>query len=227
MYYFRWLNHFTCLLLATRLLIVASVMSHKAVTRITRVAAREKMSAVWEFFVVKKEDTRLAICNSCKCEIMRGGSRTNNFNTTNLISHLKFRHPEMYKDYQTKVTSEQTTLPTTNKPVQQILDNTKTFDKDSAKAKAITYKVMEMIAIDDQPFSIVKVLGFRRLIEFIEPCYSLPSRRYFADVSLPALYNEAAAHIHMVLGKNVTDISFTTDIWSIFQCVHGALLKMQ
>ncbi len=133
----------------------------------------------------------------------------------------------MYKDYQTKVTSKQTTLPTTNKPVQQILDNTKKFDKDSAKAKAITYKVMEMIAIDDQPFSIVKVLGFRRLIEFIEPCYSLPSRRYFADVSLPALYNEAAAHIHMILGKNVTDISFTTDIWSIFQRVRGALLKMQ
>ncbi len=144
---------------------------------------------------------------------MRGGSRTKNFNTSNLISHLKFRHTEIYKDYQTKVTAKQT-LPTTNKPVQQTLDNTKKFDKDSAKAKAINCKVMEMIAIDDQPFSIVEDFGFRRLIEFIEPRYSLPSRRHFADVSLPALYNEVAAHIQMLLGKNVTDISFTTDIWS-------------
>ncbi len=171
------------------------------------------MSAVWAFFVVKKEDTRLAICNSCKCEVMRGGSRTKNFNTSNLISHLKFRHTEIYKDYQTKVTAKQT-LPTTNKPIQQTLDNTKKFDKDSAKAKAINCKVMEMIAIDDQPFSIVEDFGFRRLIEFIEPRYSLPSRWHFADVSLPALYNEVAAHIQMLLGKNVTDISFTTDIWS-------------
>ncbi len=171
------------------------------------------MSAVWAYFIVKKEDTRLAICNSCKCEVMRGGNRTKNFSTSNLISHLKFRHTEIYKDYQMKVTAKQT-LPTTNKPVQQTLDNTKKFDKDSAKAKAINCKVMEMIAIDDQPFSIVEDFGFRRLIEFIEPRYSLPSRRHFADVLLPALYNEVAAHIQMLLGKNVTGISFTTDLWS-------------
>lgn len=52
----------------------------------------------------------------------------------------------------------------------------KKFDKDSAKAKAITCKVMEMIATDDKPFSIVEDFGFRRLIEFIELRYSLPSR---------------------------------------------------
>lgn len=52
----------------------------------------------------------------------------------------------------------------------------KKFDKHSAKAKAITCKVMEMIATDDKPFSIVEDFGFRRLIEFIELRYSLPSR---------------------------------------------------
>ncbi|CAM4722262.1 unnamed protein product [Leuciscus chuanchicus] len=72
---------------------------------------------------------------------------------------------------------------------------------------------MEMIALDDQPFSIVEDRGFRRLIEHIEPRYSLPSRRYFSDVSLPALYEVVATHIHKLL-DNVTDISFTTDIWS-------------
>ncbi|XP_069395941.1 zinc finger BED domain-containing protein 4-like [Paralichthys olivaceus] len=72
---------------------------------------------------------------------------------------------------------------------------------------------MEMIALDDQPFSIVEDRGFRQLIEHIEPRYTLPSRRYFSDVSLPALYEVVATHIHKLL-DNVTDISFTTDIWS-------------
>ncbi len=108
---------------------------------------------------MKREATRLAICNSCKCKVMRGGSRTKNFNTTNLISHLKFRHPKIYKDYQTKVTAKQTALLTTNKPVQQTLDNMKEFDKGSVKAKATACKVMEMIVIDDQPFSIVEDFG--------------------------------------------------------------------
>ncbi|XP_073694469.1 zinc finger BED domain-containing protein 4-like [Garra rufa] len=72
---------------------------------------------------------------------------------------------------------------------------------------------MEMIALDDQPFSIVEDWGFRRLIELIEPRYSLPSPRYFSDVFLPALYEVVATHIHKLL-DNVTDISFTTDIWS-------------
>ncbi len=143
-----------------------SVMLHKAEARVRSFIAREdKMSAVWEFFVVKKEDIRLAICNSCKNEVMRGGSRAKNFNTTNLISHLKFRHPEIYKDYQTKVIAKQTALPTTKEPVQQTLDNTIKFDKD--RAKAITCKVIEMIAIDDQPFSIVEDFGFCQLIDLL------------------------------------------------------------
>lgn len=173
------------------------------------------MSAVWEFFTVKKDDIKTAICKTCQCEVKRGGSTTKNFNTTNLVSHLKFRHPETYKDYQKKVTAKQTEVPTGNaRAVQQTIESSRKFDKDSAKAKGITKKVMEMIALDDQPISMIEDQGFRQLIEFIEPRYTLPSRRHFADVSLPALYNEVATHIHTLLSKNVTDISFTTDLWS-------------
>ena len=71
---------------------------------------------------------------------------------------------------------------------------------------------MEMIALDDQPFSIEEDRRFRRLIEHIEPRYSLPSWCYFSNVSLPALHKVVATHIHKLL-DNVTDISFTTDIW--------------
>lgn len=173
------------------------------------------MSAVWSFFTVSKDNNRIAICNTCKGEVMRGGCRVKSFNTTNLITHLK-NHPVVHKEYEELATSKQlkTATAAVGSPIQQALDKTKKFAKDSAKAKSITSKVMEMIALDDQPFSIVEDRGFRQLMEHIEPRYSLPSRRHFSDVSLPALQDVVATHIHKLLDSNVNDISFTTDIWS-------------
>lgn len=53
------------------------------------------------------------------------------------------------------------------------------FPSDGAvKAKGITRKLMEMIAIDDQPFSIVEDVGFRRFVAKLEPRYTLPGRKY-------------------------------------------------
>ena len=125
-------------------------------------------------------------------QVMRGGCQVKSFNTTNLICHLKNRHPELHKQLQEanagKVSQQaKKKAAAAGSPIQQVLDETKKFAKDSSKARLITNKVMEMIALDDQPFSIVEDRGFRRLIEHIEPRYSMPSRRYFSDVSLPAL----------------------------------------
>ena len=176
------------------------------------------VSAVWTYFTVSTKDTRIAVCNTCKAEVMRGGCRVKSFNTTNLISHLKNRHPEVHKQYQEANASKQpkttTAAAAVASPIQQALDKTRKFAKDSAKAKSITDKVMEMIALDDQPLSMVEDRGFRQLLEHIEPRYSLPCRRYFSDVSLPALYEVVATHIHKMLDSSVNDISFTTYIWS-------------
>ncbi|CAK6980925.1 zinc finger BED domain-containing protein 4-like [Scomber scombrus] len=132
------------------------------------------MSAVWTFFTVSNKDTRIAALKS--------------FNATNLMSHLKNRHPEVHIQCQeANVASKQpktkTAAAAVGSTIQQALDQTKKFAKDSAKAQSITNKVMEIIALDDQPLSIVEDRGFRQLIEHIEPRYSLPSRRYFSDVS--------------------------------------------
>ena len=63
----------------------------------------------------------------------------------------------------------------------------KKFPTDSAKAKGITNKGMEFIAWDDQPFSAVGDMGFWSLMEYMEPRYTLSSRRHFADVCLPEI----------------------------------------
>lgn len=90
--------------------------------------------------------------------------------------------------------------------IQHAFENCRKFFRDSPKAKAINDEIMEFMALDDQPFSVVKDQGFD-----LEPRYTLPSR-YFADVSLPALYDMVATHIHSLIDTNVSVTSFTMDI---------------
>lgn len=46
---------------------------------------------------------------------------------------------------------------------------------------------MEMMALDDQPFTIVEDTAFCWLVNYLEPRFVLPSRHYFSDVCLPAM----------------------------------------
>lgn len=56
-------------------------------------------------------------------------------------------------------------------PIQQAFENSRMFTRDGLKAKAIDDKIMEFIALDDLPFSVVEDQGFCQLTE---PRYTLP-----------------------------------------------------
>lgn len=45
------------------------------------------------------------------------------------------------------------------------LDEKERFPQDSEMAKKITERVTEFVALDDQPISVVKIIGFRLLLE--------------------------------------------------------------
>lgn len=55
-------------------------------------------SPVWQFYKVKEDDNKFAVCNVCAKEIHRGGSLPKNFNTTNLIRHLS-DHGKEHDEY--------------------------------------------------------------------------------------------------------------------------------
>ena len=52
-------------------------------------------SPVWEYFSVA-EDKKFAECNECGNMVSRGGGNARNFNTTNLVNHLKSKHHSTY-----------------------------------------------------------------------------------------------------------------------------------
>ena len=173
------------------------------------------MSAVWEYFHISENDPRIAICKTCNSGISRGGKSTKSFSTSGLIFHLKSKHPDRHSDFEKNTAQKRKINPSAPAPsVADLFEKARQFSSDSAKAKGITQKMMEFIALDDQPFSVVDDVGFRRLIKHIEPRYAMPSRRHFSDVCLPELYNVVANHVHELIASDISAISFTTDIWS-------------
>ena len=70
-----------------------------------------------------------------------------------------------------------------------------------------------MVAFDVQPFSIVKDVGFRRLMKLLKPNYELPSRKYFTATIIPSLHIKVMNKRQSKIDE-ATNTSFTSDIWT-------------
>lgn len=69
------------------------------------------------------------------------------------------------------------------------------YKKDHPGAKGISQKIMKCIALDNQPFSIVQDAGFTKPVEYLEPRFAMPSRKYFTDVCLLELCSVVYSHV--------------------------------
>lgn len=70
-----------------------------------------------------------------------------------------------------------------------------------------------MIAVDNQPISIVENIGFVRLLKKMKPKYKSPSRKHITDVIIPDIYNRTKN----VIKKDITQavaVSLSTDMWT-------------
>ncbi len=121
------------------------------------------MSAVWRYYNVDDNNIGIANCEICKVGIARGGKEKATFNTTNLIRHLKNKHPTQYSEF-TQATQPKTSQLT----LQESLKRREKMPRDSAKAQDITAKIAQMIAMSDLPFAFVENPGFLMLMEHVE-----------------------------------------------------------
>ncbi|XP_023694531.2 zinc finger BED domain-containing protein 4-like isoform X2 [Paramormyrops kingsleyae] len=174
------------------------------------------MSAIWKYFTLETTTSSTAICNLCKIKVSRGGSSVAVYNTTNLIKHLKNHHTEEHEEFRQakqkkdEESKKQLTLPEAYSRHEKLPNN-------SPKAAKITEKVLEFIVLDDQPLSVVDNVGFRRLMEYLEPRYSLPSQKYISETALPEQYSRVMTLIEEQV-KDAQSMSFTADIWSSAVC---------
>ena len=84
---------------------------------------------------------------------------------------------------------------------------------DHPRAKEISKKIGEMIALDNEPFSVVNHIGFNRLMKLLEPRYQLPSDKYFSETLIPEMYQKVYLKVKEGV-SSASHISITTDVWS-------------
>ncbi|KAK7922400.1 hypothetical protein WMY93_009302 [Mugilogobius chulae] len=117
------------------------------------------MSAVWEYFSLKNVDSATATCKICDLPVSRGGNCRAKFNTSNLIRHLSNHHRTEYEKCAAAAKPRQQTLA-------EAFQRREKLSRHADKYKQITEWIVEYIALDDQPISVVENVGFRRLMEF-------------------------------------------------------------
>ncbi|CAH1115658.1 unnamed protein product [Psylliodes chrysocephalus] len=82
-----------------------------------------------------------------------------------------------------------------------------------ARKKIIDDKLLELIAKDIQPFSVVEDTGFRDFCHALNPSYVLPSRKTLSKTLIPAKYLDTLNKTKGVV-SNVESVTITTDLWS-------------
>ncbi|CAL4249577.1 unnamed protein product [Meganyctiphanes norvegica] len=88
------------------------------------------------------------------------------------------------------------------------------WKNDDIRSKEIDFKIGEMIAMDNQPYSLVEDKGFQRLIYSLKPKYDFKSRSHFTRVIIPKIYASAVKSIKNMINE-VSFMSLTTDFWSV------------
>ena len=176
-------------------------------------------AVIWSYFVVSERNERFAVCQLCNENVSRGGKTMKTFGTSNLIDHLRKKHPTDFRDYEEKKKVQELTVKQPKEYGKKQLTLTETearvqpWDINDARALRVHKKIAEMMALDFQPLSIVSDVGFIRLLNTLEPRYKLPSRRYFTEKIIPDIKQSVDLKIAELI-KSVQYLSFTTDIWS-------------
>ncbi|KAM6291674.1 zinc finger BED domain-containing protein 4 isoform 1-T2 [Porphyrio hochstetteri] len=178
----------------------------------------KKTSKLWNHFSICSADSTKVICMHCGRTISRGKKPTN-LGTSCLLRHLQRFHNNVLKtDASETVLSSSTD---NHMPLSTELLGSSNFDETNDKfcdshpvAKKITSLVAEMIALDLQPYSFVDNIGFNRLLEYLQPQYSLPSSSYFSRTAIPDMYDNVKQIIISHLKEAESGvIHFTSGIW--------------
>lgn len=157
-------------------------------------SASKLRSDVWEHFI---KHERTAKCKHCAKEFSFCGG------TSNLRDHLLRAHERIYqpnKDSEAK----------TNKGKIEAFV-TKTTCSVTRENK-ITQLIADFVAQDTRPAAVVEGAGFKRLLNYLEPGYRVPSAVHVVTC-LQKRYSQVKSIVQRKL-EEVNYISLTSDIWT-------------
>lgn len=159
-------------------------------------------SEVWKLFTVDATDDSKAICNNCKCIVIRGNpAARRDYNTTNMWRHLNKSRRCQGDDV--GITAH--------------FASKAKWHSSNAQAGKITKAICIMMAKDLQPFSLVEDEGFQNLMSIVQPRYDMPSRRTFCRKFIPEMFATATSKLEEVLSSTKSRLTLTADCWTSCQ----------
>ncbi|XP_035530141.1 zinc finger BED domain-containing protein 4 isoform X1 [Morone saxatilis] len=178
----------------------------------------KKTSKLWNHFSISPADPTKVVCLHCSRTISRG-KKTTNLGTSCLFRHMQRFHGHVLESNNTisgdvpsaEIHVKQELMDTAVYETEQACER---FDEHHPVAKKITKLIAEMLALDLQPSAMVENAGLNRLLEYLQPQYSLPSSSYFTSTAIPDMYERVKdvvlTHLKEAEGGVV---HFTTSIW--------------
>ena len=120
---------------------------------------RKKTSTVWNSFKVLPSDPKVVVCQLCNKQLSYDGNSTGNLN-----KHLS----QVHSGHAASTSStNQTTM---KQPTLSM------FKGCALPHEQITQRITDMVVSDCLPLSIVEGRGFTRLMDYVCPGYSMPTR---------------------------------------------------
>ncbi|XP_060796685.1 zinc finger BED domain-containing protein 4-like [Neoarius graeffei] len=177
----------------------------------------DRKNPLWQHFT--EATSGKARCNICNSLVSMGAEKGKSKNTTNLWTHLKRHHLEAHnnalKERDERAASSSAST-STQPIVAQLFDAQRKWPNSDNRSKKIDVAIMEMIATDNQPFTVVADVGFKRLVAMLEPRYSLKSEKYYRTVLFEDVHSKVEKKIKelITLDNAGPHLSFTTDCWS-------------
>ena len=170
-------------------------------------------SVVWTYFGLEADDMGIPlrdkedspICKTCKKAVLAKGG-----NTSNLLTHLRDHHPDLYSE----VTSSNSQAAKRQPTLQEVVDKSKGYNPKSSRAQELYRAVAYCIAKDMHPLCTVERPGFQHLVSKLDPRYVLPSRKYFTQQEIPRLYCEVRDNVVLKKLKEAKYFAATTDLWT-------------
>ena len=177
-------------------------------------------SAVWKHFGLLTDDSGLGIQqDNPVCRICRVQVRATTGNTSNLLSHLKNKHPMVHKELRlqmNKEAGEKQSRPTDSRhqpTLSSVISATQLYERSRKQWAELTDSITNWIAQDGLPIHVVEKNGFKKMMAAFDKRYEVPSRNYFSRTGIPALYETTRERVSKEV-LSAEYFSATTDMWS-------------
>ncbi|XP_073726190.1 zinc finger BED domain-containing protein 4-like [Misgurnus anguillicaudatus] len=135
-------------------------------------------------------------------------------------SHLKRHHLEAYNEAQKekddRAAASTSAASLTQPNLVEMFDAQRKWGTSDTRSKKVDLAIVEMIATDNHPFTVVSGVGFKRLVALLEPRYSLKTEKYYRTDLFKDVHTKVENKIkELVTLENAGPyLAFTTDCWS-------------